>query len=77
MFLYSKVNWESIREDLRYTLSKLKEIYENRNVDQMWEILKSDIKKACSNYIPTKVIKCKHILPWISSDLRRNMYSYM
>lgn len=53
---YSKANWSNIKEDLAKTYDQITNANYD-NIDDMWNIFKSNLLDSISKHIPTKLIK--------------------
>ncbi|KAK3090224.1 hypothetical protein FSP39_010191 [Pinctada imbricata] len=68
---YNKANWDGIRSDLEKTYTEIKNQYPTHNINQLWNIFKTNLTNSINTYIPSKLIRCKHRLPWVTDKLRR------
>ena len=72
--LYSKANWQAIRADLQSLENKISDlILQGTDVDSVWRKFRDSILLAISQHIPHKMSR-KHLsLPWITTQLRRQI----
>ena len=72
--LYSKANWQAIRADLQSLENKISDlILQGTDVDSVWRKFRDSILLAISQHVPHKMSR-KHLsLPWITTQLRRQI----
>ena len=72
--LYSKANWQAIRADLQSLENKISDlILQGTDVDSVWRKFRDSILFAVSQHVPHKMSR-KHLsLPWITTQLRRQI----
>ena len=72
--LYSKANWQAIRADLQSLENKISDlILQGTDVDSVWRKFRDSILLVISQHVPHKMSR-KHLsLPWITTQLRRQI----
>ena len=72
--LYSKANWQAIRADLQSLENKISDlILQGTDVDSVWRKFRDSILLAINQHVPHKMSR-KHLsLPWITTQLRRQI----
>ena len=69
--LYNKAEWTTFRSKLKdYQLKFLAEQH-GRSADQLWSDFADKLDQLTDQCIPTKIIKGKPSLPWISREIKR------
>ena len=76
IFKYSKANWSNIKEDLHSTYLSIVKSQHTDHVNDLWNKFKNDLQDTTTRNIPTKTIKNKNKLPWITKELKRKMNTY-
>ena len=70
--LYKQASWDTMKEDMRNTLLKIKEqVKTGKNADELWNLFKNSLDSSIKVHIPHNMAKVKDNLPWISLDLKR------
>ena len=69
--LYNKADWTTFRSKLEdYQIKFLEEHY-GKSVEQLWSELTEKLDQLTDQWIPSKVIKGKPSLPWISREIKK------
>ena len=73
--LYSKANWDSMKEDMLTFQSTFLSTCEGNNSEQLWQEFKGEVDMLINRYmyVPTKNNQGQENLPWITQKIRRNM----
>ena len=71
--IYSKANWEGMRHDMLEFQSSFLSTCEGKNTEQLWQEFKGEIDQIVSTHVPTKTLRGKKNLPWVTQELRRIM----
>ena len=75
--LYGKTDWTKFRSKMKEYQAKFLTNHKDKSVDQLWSDLTENLKKKITDEcIPSKIIKGKPSLPWISHKIKcliRNM----
>ncbi|XP_053403025.1 uncharacterized protein LOC128558204 [Mercenaria mercenaria] len=73
IYIYSKANWDNIKQDLK-TLSETvisEATNQDSTIQTLWDSFKSGIEKTMKANIPSRISKKRKSLPWLSRDLRK------
>ena len=71
--IYSKANWEGMRHDMLEFQASFLSTCEGKNTEQLWQEFKGEIDQIVSTHVPTKTLRGKKNLPWVTQELRRKM----
>ena len=69
--LYNKVDWTTFRSKLTDYQTKFLSEHHGKAVEQLWSDFTDKLDQLTDQCIPTKVIKGKPSLPWISREIKR------
>ncbi|MEW8548727.1 MAG: reverse transcriptase family protein, partial [Candidatus Thiodiazotropha sp.] len=69
--LFSKADWTMFRSKMKNYQAKFLLEHSDKSVDQLWSDLTDNLEKFTDECIPSKVIKGKPSLPWISHEIKR------
>ena len=70
IYKYHKADWDSFKTELKVFLHDL--LQENsRDVNHVWGQFCYKIKELRDKYIPSKMAKGKHHIPWVTPGIRR------
>ena len=69
--IWNKANWDIFREKAKQAGDEIIQI--NGSVSEMWEQLSNKLKEIINELIPTKNIKPHKGVPWINSEIKREM----
>ena len=66
--IYRKADWDTFERDLKETRDQ---IYQSTNasVSDLWSLFKDAITEGMQKYIPTKMLKVKESLPYITPEI--------
>ena len=71
-YVYSKANWENLNEDISKTSTRIKQMYkQGSSVQEMSDTFKKELFQSMDKHIPTKEIRSKNSLPWITHKIRK------
>lgn len=73
VFKYNKANWENIKSDIENTHKEISDTYDSLDTNKLWELFKSNLTTSVEKNIPSKILRNKHRLPWITDKLRREI----
>ena len=71
IYMYSKADWDSIRENTKNFVSDLLDSFSLRNVNENYEKIKIHIDKIINDHIPSKLSSSRFNVPWITNSIRR------
>ncbi len=69
--IWSKANWDSIKEDTRTFYSSFLEDALNRSLEENWGYIVNYFTTMRSKYIPSKLSSSRYNVSWLSGELRR------
>ena len=69
--LYNKADWTTFRSKLKAYQIEILWTESEKSVDQLWSGLTEKLDKLTDECIPSKVIKGKPSLPWVSHEIKR------
>ncbi len=69
--IWSKANWDSIKEDTRTFCSSFLVDAPNRSLEENWGCIVNHFTTMRSKYIPSKLSSSRYNMPWLSGELRR------
>lgn len=68
--LFSKADWTTFRSKMKTYQTKFLSEHSDKSVDQLWSDLTDNLEKYTDECIPSKVIKGKPSIPWISHEIK-------
>ena len=75
VFVFRKADWDGIKRKLSALLEKMQENSEQPPVNKLWNTFKITLLDGMREFIPQKMIKSKHCLPWVTLNIRKLMRS--
>jgi hypothetical protein len=73
-YIYSKANWNKVKEDLQSLEKELRMGYTNReSSENIWQTFKRKLFSSLDENIPSKTIKSNNNLPWINHKVRKKI----
>ena len=70
--IYSKANWNKVKENLQSLEKELRMGYTNKETsDNIWQTFKRKLFSSLDENIPSKTIKSNNNLPWINYKIRK------
>ncbi len=69
--LFSRANWEAMKEETVAFQQKFVEEIGNKDIDTCWDEFKRHIDSIIAKYVPTKKSSRRYNLPWLTGDLKR------
>ena len=74
IYLYYRADWDSIKEDLTNLLhSSDFSSTDTKTVDELWIKFKDTILHSVRSHIPHKLTRTRCDLPWLTSDIRKQI----
>ena len=71
---YKRVDWAEYKKDARKISNDVLEAAaQGKDASSLWETFMNGLKSASKKHIPQKLVKDRHGLPWISTDVKRLM----
>ncbi|CAG2192837.1 unnamed protein product [Mytilus edulis] len=71
-YIYSKANWNTIKEEISITSTKIRHMQDRgTNVQEMSDTFKKELFQSMDKHIPSKEIRSKNNLPWINHKIRK------
>ena len=64
--IYSKADWEGMRHDMQTFQSSFLSTCEDKSTEKLWQEFKGEIDKIVDTYVPTKTLRGKKYLPWVT-----------
>ena len=71
--LYSKADWDSLRRGMQDFQETFLASFEGKFTEQLWQELKGETETLIDRYVPTKTLRGRKNLPWVTQDIRRKM----
>ena len=71
--LYSKADWESMRQGMQDFQATFLSTCEGKSTEQLWQEFKGENETLIGRYVPTKTLRGRKNLPWITQEIRRKM----
>ena len=72
IYKYHKANWAEMKAELNSTVTNLLQ-EGSEDVEYLWNTFKEKIISLRDKYVPSKMAKGKHHIPWITPSVRRQM----
>ena len=74
IYLYYRANWDSIKEDLTNLLHSFDlSSTDTKTVDELWIKFKDTVLHSVRSHIPHKLTRTRCDLPWLTSDIRKQI----
>ena len=70
-YLFRKANWASLKEYVQTSAQEILKLADTLSVEDLWLKLKTTIETGISKYVPSKKIKSKRSLPWITKQIKK------
>ncbi|MCG8035186.1 MAG: hypothetical protein JAZ03_23820, partial [Candidatus Thiodiazotropha taylori] len=70
IYLYNKADWTTFRSEINQFQEEFLTGHQGKSVEQLWSELTEKIDQLTDKCIPSKVIKGKPSLPWISREIK-------
>ena len=71
--IYSKANWEGMRHDMQKFQSSFLSTCEGKSTEQLWQEFTAEIDQIVKTYVPSKTLRGRKNLPWVTQEIRRKM----
>ncbi|MEW8546063.1 MAG: hypothetical protein AB2693_21280, partial [Candidatus Thiodiazotropha sp.] len=71
--LYSKANWNIMRQEMHDFQSTFLSTCEGKSTEELWQEFKGKVEHLINRYVPTKTLRGRKNLPWITQGIRRKM----
>ena len=71
--LYSKADWESMRQGMQDFQATFLSTCEGKSTEQLWHEFKGETETLIGRYVPIKTLRGRKNLPWITQEIRRKM----
>ncbi|MCG8045233.1 MAG: hypothetical protein JAY66_06065 [Candidatus Thiodiazotropha taylori] len=72
--LYSKADWDSMRQGMKQFQSTfLAHCDEGKSTEQLWQEFKGETEVLIGKHVPTKTLRGRKNLPWVTQEIRRKM----
>ena len=75
VFSFRKADWDGIKRKLNALFEKMQENSKQPPVDELWNTFKITLLDGMLEFIPQKMTKSKHSLPWVTLNSRKLMRS--
>ena len=69
--VYKKARWEEFRQFMNDSKRSILENANNISVDEIWVKFRDAIECGVRKFIPSKTVRSKRSLPWITKDIRK------
>lgn len=74
VFLYKKADFDKVAEDLDALNGELTDdVVQQTDINELWNRFTDTIKKSMDSNIPSKMTSSKPSVPWINSNVKRNI----
>ena len=74
IYLYYRANWDFIKEDLTNLLhSSAFSSTDTKTGDELWIKFKDTVLHSMKSHIPHKLTRTRCDLPWLTSDIRKQI----
>ena len=71
--IYSKADWEGMRHDMQKFQSSFLSTCEGKSTEQLWQEFTAEIDQIVKKYVPSKTLRGRKNLPWVTQEIRRKM----
>ena len=71
--LYSKANWDGMRQGMQEFQATFLATCEGKSTEQLWQEFMGETETLIGRYVPTKTLRGRKNLPWITQEIRRKM----
>lgn len=71
VYKYNKANWDEIKLDICIIYKTIIDNYDSLNANELWELFKTKLISSVEKHVPSKILRNKQRLPWISDKLTR------
>ena len=71
--LYSKADWVSMKQEMLEFQTAFFSTCAGKCTEQPWQEFKGEVDTLISKYVPTKTLRGRKNLPWITQEFRRKM----
>ena len=74
--MFQKANWDDFKVYMTKCKDNLMANTQNKTSNELWDKLKNDLQTAwtgMSKFVPTKILRSKRSLPWITQDVLRSI----
>ncbi len=71
--VYSQANWENIRNDISHFRDSFLQEADNRDTQTNWDIFKSEMGRILRDNVPTKTLKARPGLPYMTTKIMKMM----
>ena len=75
VFVFRKADWDGIKRKLKALFEKMQENSKQPPVNELWNTFKITLLDGMREFIPQKMTKSKHCLPWVTLNIRKLMRS--
>jgi hypothetical protein len=73
-YIYSKANWNKVKEDLHSLEKELRMGFTNKETsNNIWQTFKRKLFSSLDENIPATTIKSNNNLPWINHNVRKKI----
>ena len=67
---YSKANWEGMRQGMQEFQATFLATCEGKSTEQLWQEFMGETETLIGRYVPTKTLRGRKNLPWITQEIR-------
>ena len=71
--LYSKADWDSMRQGMQDFQATFLSTCEGKSTEQLWQEFKGETETLIGRYVPTKTLRGRKNLPWVTQEIRKKM----
>ena len=71
--LYSKADWVSMKQEMLDFQTTFLSTCAGKCTEQLWQEIKGEVDTLISKYVPTKTLRGRKNLPWVTQEFRRKM----
>lgn len=73
IYMFRRGNMDAVKQDLREFKQKFQSEFGNRSVEENWTVLRDVIINAANSHIPSKTIRPNKDLPWMTTNIKRQI----
>ena len=70
-YLFHKADWTTIKHKMKQYQESFMSTCSEKSVEELWYDFTSSLNQLCKESIPSKLIRGKPSLPWITQEIKR------
>ena len=71
--MFQNANWDDFKVYMTKCKENLMANTQNKTSNELWDNFKNDLQTGMSKFVPTKTLRSKQSLPWITQDVLRSI----